>query len=155
METHTSYQKNYTIKIITLILINLSYFHSFAQKATISGTVTDQKDNSTIIGATVRVKNTTIGTTTDINGKYLIKANSKNDTLIFSFIGYKSEIVALNGKTDISIVLSPDVKVLNDVVVTALGIKREKKSLGYSVSEVSGEQLQTGKDPERSESTHW
>jgi len=135
---------NYLILVAFFALFSLC---GFAQKHQVSGVVTDQKDNSTIIGATVRVKNTTIGTTTDINGKYTIKANSKDDTLIFSFIGYKPEIVPIKEKNTISIALAADVKVLNDVVVTALGIKREKKSLGYSVSEVSGEQLQTAKDP--------
>lgn len=119
---------------------------SFAQKITVSGTVTDQKDGSTIVGVVVRVKGTSVGTTTDVKGKYTISVPKANDTLLFTFMGYDEMKAPVSGRTEINIAMSQASIQLNSVVVTALGIKREEKSLGYSVTEVKGDQLQTNKD---------
>lgn len=129
-----------------LIFLLIMTGEIFSQTHQINGVVRDAADNSTIVGVTIRVKNTMIGTTTDIDGKYILRANSNKDTLVVSFVGYKTQHIPIQGKSEINVVLASEVRVLDDVVVTALGIKREKKSLGYSVSEVSGEELQTARD---------
>ena len=128
-----------------LFLISFSLV-SYSQSHTVVGTIFDNDDNSSLIGVTIRVQNTIIGTTTDIDGKFNLRTNSPNDTLVISFIGYKTQNIPLKGRTKLDVYLSQEATVLDDVVVTALGIKREKKSLGYSVTEVSGEDLQTAKD---------
>lgn len=110
---------------------------AFAQTRMVSGTVTDP-DGATLIGVSIIVAGTTTGTTTDIDGKYSIAAND-GDVLEFSYVGYEKKDVTVSGPT-IDVVLSPGV-LINDVVVTALGISREKKALGYAVTELSGDEL--------------
>ncbi|MDJ1482100.1 SusC/RagA family TonB-linked outer membrane protein, partial [Cytophagaceae bacterium YF14B1] len=109
----------------------------FAQQ-TITGDVTNVTDNTALPGVTVSVKGTTNGTTTDVNGHYSIKVSDTNATLVFSFIGYVTEEVAIGGRTTVNISLAPDIQSLGEVVVTALGIEKDKKALVYSVSEAKG-----------------
>lgn len=105
----------------------------------ITGTVIDH-ENIPIIGANVTVKgNSTIGTITDIDGQFTLDV-PKNAVLIISYIGYKSQEVKVTGQA-IKIKLTEDSEVLGEVVVTALGIKREEKALGYATQKVSGENL--------------
>ncbi len=113
------------------------------QNQKVTGTVRD--DNEPIIGATIIEKgNPGNGTITDINGQFNISVNP-GATLIISYIGYKSQEVIV-GQASLDIILEEDVHVMNDVVVTALGIKREKKALGYNVAEVNGEALTKAKE---------
>ena len=97
-------------------------------------------------GVSVSVKGTTIGITTDINGKYTLAVPQNATTLVFSYIGMKPQEVQIAGRTAINIVLEPEILGLNEVVVTALGISREKKSLGYSVQQIGGEELNTARE---------
>jgi iron complex outermembrane recepter protein len=106
----------------------------------ITGTVRDAASNP-LPGVNVLVKGTTNGTTTDGDGGYSIEIGSGDVILVFSFIGYASQEVAVNNRTSLDVVLEEDITSLNEVVVTALGISREKKALGYGVSTVSAEQL--------------
>ncbi|NVO04075.1 MAG: SusC/RagA family TonB-linked outer membrane protein [Bacteroidetes bacterium] len=138
-----------TTLFFSIILFISGFFSSgnlFAQKQNVSGLITDKVDGSTIVGIVIRVKNTSQGTISDINGRYSIIAPKQTDTLVFSFIGYNEMIIPINGRTKINVEMVHSTIELNSVVVTALGIKREEKSLGYSVSEVKGDQLQTAKD---------
>lgn len=112
----------------------------FAQK-TITGKVTDAKDGSTLPGVNVVVKGTTTGTVTDMNGAYTIKAGANAQTLVFSFIGYVSKEVAISSSTTIDVALEPSSELLEEVVVTALGISREKRALGYAVAQVNAKEL--------------
>ena len=113
---------------------------AWAQTKEITGTVTSGSDGSSIPGVSVSVKGTTLGTITDLDGKYIIRVPSDAKTLIFSFVGMQSKEVEITGNT-INAVLQPDVVGINEVVVTALGISRAKKSLGYAVQEVSGDDV--------------
>jgi TonB-linked SusC/RagA family outer membrane protein len=117
-----------------------------AQK-TISGTVTNSEDGVPIPGATVLVKNTTIGTTTNEDGFYELTVPQEAKTLVFSFVGRVSLEVEISSVTKIDAVLEPDIMDLEGVVVTALGIPREKKSLGYAVQEVTGDDLNKASNP--------
>lgn len=91
-------------------------------------------------GATVRIKGSASGTSTDINGRFSISVQP-NAVLVVSYAGFHSVEVAVANKTSFDIVLSEDTKLLSEVVVTALGIKKERRALGYSVSQVQGESL--------------
>ena len=128
------------------LLIFLSVFVSgytlLAQTMLITGTVTSAvAGEGPIPGVTVLAKGTTIGTLTDANGKYSITVPTSATTLVFSYIGMKSQEVAIGGRAVINPVLESDLLNLNEVVVTALGIKRESKALGYSVQSVSTDQI--------------
>lgn len=113
---------------------------------TVSGTVTDSKTGETIPGVSVSIAGTTQGALTDMDGKYSLKVTSMNDTLVFSFIGFTPQKVAIKGRTTINIQLAQEATLLDEVVVTALNINRTKSSLGYSVSTLNGDQLNTAKE---------
>jgi len=118
----------------------------FAQ-STVKGLVTD-KSGSPLIGATVSVKNTSEGVVTNINGEYMLKTKAQltsKNILIFSYIGYKSKEVSFKNSV-INIELEEETTQLEDVVVTALGIKREERGLGYSTQTVNGDMI-TGAMP--------
>ncbi|SHM00228.1 TonB-linked outer membrane protein, SusC/RagA family [Chitinophaga jiangningensis] len=112
----------------------------FAQQKKITGTVKDKADKSALPGVNIRVKGTTRGTRTDANGMFTIMADGK-ETIIFSSIGMMPKEIKVDGQTVINVELSTDVKQLDNVVVTALNIKRDEKSLGYATTVVKGEQL--------------
>ncbi len=108
----------------------------------VRGTVTSSEEGGgPIPGVTVVVKGTTHGTTTDVDGSYSIEVSDLSGTLIFSFIGFMEQEVPINGRTTVDVVLQPSLEEVGEVVVTALGIKRERKALGYSVGEVGNEEL--------------
>ena len=111
----------------------------WAQNVTVTGTVVDN-NNEPVIGAYVVVEGTTVGTSTDANGAYRISA-PRNGNLTFSSIGYKTQTVSIEGRSLINIILADDAEMLQETVVTALGIKKERKALGYSVTEVKSEEL--------------
>lgn len=113
--------------------------HIFAQNQTITGVVNDA-NREPIIGASVAVKGTTNGTLTDVDGKYTIIADSKA-VLVFSFVGFQSREVVVGSQRVIDINLSASDQELDEVVVTALGIRKEAKKLGYAVSTISASDL--------------
>ena len=113
---------------------------AFQQQRTISGKVTDTS-GAPLPGVTVVVKGTTVGTVTDADGQYTLRDISGNGTLIFSFVGMRSQEVDIAARTSINIVLEEDMVGVEEVVVTAFGINREKKQLSYSTQQVAGEQL--------------
>ncbi|WP_339735455.1 SusC/RagA family TonB-linked outer membrane protein [uncultured Sunxiuqinia sp.] len=117
----------------------------FAQTREITGTVTSAEDGQSIPGVSVSVKGTTLGTITDLDGRYVINVPQDASTLVFSFVGMQSQEVALTGNTA-NVVMEADVVGINEVVVTAMGISRQEKSLGYAVTKVKGEDLVRAKD---------
>ncbi|MCU4177695.1 SusC/RagA family TonB-linked outer membrane protein [Carboxylicivirga sp. N1Y90] len=119
---------------------------SFAQDLSIQGTVTSSDDGSAIPGVSVVQKGTTNGTITDIDGVYNLNV-PQGAILVFSFVGMDTQEVSVTSATTYDVVMVPDVIGMDEVVVTALGISREKKALGYAVSELGGEELTTVKDP--------
>ena len=96
----------------------------------------------TVIGATVLIKGTTTGTITDFDGKFDIPNVAKGSTIQISFIGYQTVEIVWNGQP-INVTLKEDAKALDEVVVTALGMKRETKALGYAMTELKGDELNT------------
>jgi TonB-linked SusC/RagA family outer membrane protein len=112
---------------------------ALAQDRTVTGVVTDSETGDALIGVSVLVKGTTTGSVTDIDGKYTIKLSDGATTLVFSYIGYTSvEVVPTGSVLDIK--LSAGVE-LEETVVTAFGASKEKKQIGYSVTEIKGEDL--------------
>ncbi|MDD4192256.1 MAG: SusC/RagA family TonB-linked outer membrane protein [Mangrovibacterium sp.] len=110
------------------------------QPRTISGKVTDAS-GSPLPGVTVAIMGTTQGTITDALGSYSLTGVPGNATLVFSFVGMQSQEIEIGNRDAVNVTMLEDVIGIKDVVVTALGITREKKSLGYSVGEVSGNEL--------------
>ncbi|MEO5999575.1 MAG: SusC/RagA family TonB-linked outer membrane protein [Chitinophagaceae bacterium] len=111
---------------------------------TIRGIVVDAKGEP-LSGVNVLVKGTTQGSTTDATGKYAITAGEKA-TLLFTFVGYGPKEAVVGKQPEINVILTPGAENIAEVVVTALGIKRDKKSLGYSVQELSGDAVSTAKE---------
>lgn len=112
---------------------------------TASGTVTDSKGEP-LIGVSILVKGTSNGTITDMDGNFKIQA-AKGDVLEVSYIGYASQAITLTSAQPLKVTLGEDTQVLDEVVVTALGIKRATKALSYNVQEVKGDELTTVKVP--------
>ena len=127
------------------VFLFVATMFSYGQR-TVSGVVTSSKDKQPLIGATVLVEKTTIGTTTDIDGKYSLLVPNEAKNLIVSYTGMKSKTVLIT-TTTLDIVLDENEKILDDVVVTALGIKKEKKALGYAVQDIKADELNKGANP--------
>ncbi|MGB5699745.1 carboxypeptidase-like regulatory domain-containing protein, partial [Muriicola sp.] len=125
--------------ILTLLLAFIVHL-TFAQEKTVSGTVTDQ-DGLPLPGVNIVVQGTTTGTQTDFDGNYSIRG-SAGQTLLFSYIGQRDVRVAIGASNTINVQMQEDAQALEEVVVTAQGIKKEKQALGYAVSEVSDELLE-------------
>jgi len=129
--------------IMTLFLAFVVQF-TFAQERTITGTVSDE--SGPLPGVSVLIEGTTTGTETDFDGNYAINANN-GDNIRFSFVGMSTVSRTVGDNNVINITMVSEENTLDEVVVTALGIKREKKSLGYSTQEVKGDAVNTVKDP--------
>lgn len=117
-----------------------------AQTFTVTGVITEKTGGEPIIGASVVVKGTTQGTVTDLDGKYKIEVPSSDAILVYSFIGFKTIEIPVNNQAVINVPLENDNKVLDEVVVTALGIKKDKAIIGYSVQDVKGDDLVRARD---------
>ena len=133
-----------------LILVVLAVFVNsitmLAQTTVITGTVTSATPGEgPIPGAAVRVKDSNVGVLTDVNGNYTINVPQGSTTLTVSFVGMKSQDVLISGRTKIDVVLQTEMQGLQEVVVTALGVSRSKKSLGYATQSVGGEAVSTVK----------
>ncbi|MDC1106714.1 SusC/RagA family TonB-linked outer membrane protein [Prolixibacteraceae bacterium] len=129
-------------QLLTLVALFLFCVQvSLAQTREISGVVRSASDNSVIPGASIVVTSTTVGTVTDFNGAFKLKVPDDAPSLTVRYIGMKNMVVPLSEKTVYDVVLQEDHIAVDEVVVAALGISREKKSLGYSVQNVSGEEL--------------
>lgn len=114
---------------------------------TIRGRVTDTDGNGPLPGVNVLAKGTVVGTVTDIDGNYQISVDDDVEALVFSSIGYKSLEVPINGRNTVDVQLVADVQALEEVVVTALGITKEAKTLGYATSKVEPEEFNVNRTP--------
>ncbi len=117
-----------------------------SQTVRITGTVTSEEDGQPLPGVSVVVRGTTIGTTTDFEGNYTISVPEDANILVFRFVGMRTVEIAIEGRTVIDVVMEPDILGLEEVVVTALGISRERRGLGYAVQDVSGADIAEAKD---------
>ena len=115
------------------------------KERTITGQVVDAKGEP-LIGVSILVKGTTDGAITDLDGNYKIMTKSNNPVIVYSYIGYKTQEIPLKGQTTINITMMDDTQVIDEVVVTALGIKRSEKALSYNVTQVDAESALAVKD---------
>lgn len=131
-------------KLLFMLLLLLTglWQHAQAQDRTISGKVLDKANNQGLPGVTVIVKGRpTIGTSTNVEGDYALSVPANTTALVYSFVGYASQEVALTSSNTINITLSPDTKQLNEVVVTALGLQANRDQLGTAQATVEGQAL--------------
>ena len=113
----------------------------------VSGTVTDEETNEVLPGVNVVAKGTTIGTITDIEGKYNLSVPDETEVLVFSSVGYGLREETIGGRSTIDVSLGTDITELGEVVVTALGIERDSRTLGYATATVDPEQLTVNRTP--------
>jgi hypothetical protein len=112
---------------------------AFAQQISVTGTVSD--NNDVLPGVSVTVKGTTIGTVTDVNGKYQISVPDEDAVLRFSFLGYATVEMVTGSKREIDVELVEDAQQVSEVVITAMGIKKDRKALPYSVQDINSNEL--------------
>ena len=135
--------RRFLTAIMTLLLLQVGHT-TFAQQRTVTGTVLSA-DNSPIVGATVLLKGKTSGTQTDTYGHFNINASS-GDILNVSAVGFTSKEISVGSSSSLSVILERGSGQLEEVVVTAMGIQREKKALGYAVQDIKSEELLKNKD---------
>ncbi|GAB3931312.1 SusC/RagA family TonB-linked outer membrane protein [Larkinella terrae] len=133
--------------LIALLCLSGAIGTAFAQSRTISGKVTSAEDSSPLPGVNIVVKGTSRGATTNATGEYSISVPDNAETLTFSFIGFKTTDVSIGNRSTVDLTLQPDASTLQEIVVTALGISRDKKALNYSVQELKQEKLNIARDP--------
>ncbi|MCB0496855.1 MAG: SusC/RagA family TonB-linked outer membrane protein [Cyclobacteriaceae bacterium] len=129
------------VKILLSVFLFFGALTVEAQTFVIKGTVSDEFGEP-LPGVSISVKNTTRGTTTDADGMFALPDVKMGDKLVFSFIGYETMEVTVNSQENLTINLSEETQQLSEIVVTALGIKKEQRSVGYATQNVKGEQLQ-------------
>ncbi|RKX84563.1 MAG: hypothetical protein DRP58_07055 [Spirochaetes bacterium] len=127
-------------KLIVVVLTNTTL-----QPIVVKGRVTSPEEPEGLPGVNVFVKGSSDGTITDFDGRYTLKVSDKYDILVCSFIGYAKQEIPVNGRTAINILLESNTESIEEVIVTALNISRDKSSLGYSITQVDNEELSTVK----------
>ena len=127
-------------KVLLMLTMCLAFSASAWAQFTVTGKVTDA-DGMGIPGASILEKGTTNGTITSVDGDYTLRVASENATLIFSFVGMESQEVAVNGRPTVNVNLKTSAIGLGEVVVTAMGVTKESKKLGYAVTQVDGDKL--------------
>ncbi|KEO72698.1 SusC/RagA family TonB-linked outer membrane protein [Anditalea andensis] len=142
--------KNFYNGVLLMVIMSLLALifpeHLLAQNVTVSGTVIDE-DGNPIPGVSVLLKHSSTGVVTDLEGKYSLAVMDLSNSLLFSYIGYLSVEEVIGNRNIIDIQLIPDIKDLESIVVTALGVEKNVKSLGYAVQEVAGEKFTKAREP--------
>lgn len=139
-------------QVQVLFLMLFIAFQALAQERTVTGTVTAKEDGLPLPGVSIKVKGGAAGTSTGADGKFSLRVPSGSSALVFSFIGFKTTESSIPSSNVLNVSLETDATQLSEVIVTALGETREKKSLGYSVQEVKGESLTVAKSMDISSS---
>ena len=138
--------KRFVFVLSLLLFIGFNLLQG--QGVQVTGTVTGADDGSALPGVSVVVRGTTIGAVTDFEGNFEITVPDADATLMFSFVGMTTQEVAVEGRTTINVVLESSTTELDEVVVTALGMTRSEKSLGYSIQSVESEELSKANTPD-------
>lgn len=135
------------LRMLWLLAVTFLAVSAQAQ-STVTGRIISSEDSSPIPGVNILVKGTTSGTISDVNGRYSISVPDPSaDVLVFSFVGFETQEAVIGGKTSLDITLTTDAKQLSEVVVTALGIEKDKSKVGYATQEVKGSDLVKARDP--------
>ncbi|MEN8157088.1 MAG: SusC/RagA family TonB-linked outer membrane protein [Bacteroidota bacterium] len=122
------------------------------QSRIISGTVTGAEDGEPLPGVSVAVAGTSVGTITDVSGHYELEVPERSGSLVFSFVGLLTQELSIGSNSVIDVVMESDLMEIDEVVVTAMGIRKEKKALGYSVQEIDESQISGAKNMDISKS---
>ncbi|HSV10500.1 MAG TPA: TonB-dependent receptor plug domain-containing protein, partial [Hanamia sp.] len=138
--------KKITQKLLLSIFLCFCVAIAFGQQREITGTIKD-KNGSPVANASVQVKGTATGTASNTSGDFTIKVSGTNPVLEISSVNFKTKDVPVDAQTHLNVTLEGGVGSLQEVVVTALGIQRAKKSLGYSIQQVSGQTLTEAREP--------
>lgn len=125
---------------VVMFLIGMFMTGAYAQTHTVSGLVKDKEMGEPLVGVSVSVKGTKNATMTDLNGNYTIQTNAK-DVLEFKYVGMKNAEETVGNRKIINVSLSPNAESLGEVVVTAMGIKRQSETLTYSAQTVGGKDV--------------
>lgn len=133
----TKSQRNF---ILCLFLSFVFCSAASTQSRVVSGTITSE-EGETIPGVSILIQGTAKGTISDVDGKYQLDLSNQEQVLVFSFIGHKTQTIDVNGRSTINVILLTDQYELDEIVVTALGVEKEVKSLGYSVTEFEGDNM--------------
>ncbi|MBU1821192.1 MAG: carboxypeptidase-like regulatory domain-containing protein, partial [Bacteroidetes bacterium] len=123
--------------LLSLLMVCSAWVYSYAQDRKVTGKVSSAEDGSPLPGVSVIVKGSNTGTNTDSDGNYSVNVPSGNATLVFSFVGTVTQEISVGNRSEINVQLASDTKNLQEVVVTAQGIVREKRALGYAVATVA------------------
>lgn len=132
-------------KFLLLFVVLISALVANAQTMQITGKVIASDDDSALPGVSVALQGTTTGTTTDVDGNYKISAN-RGATLVFSFVGMETQSIVVGNQSIINVNMASDAAQLSEVIVTALGIQREEKSLGYAITKIDGADVSKAKE---------
>jgi dihydroneopterin aldolase len=132
---------------VLILLLCFSLISAKAQERTVTGIVKSSEDNSEVPGVNVVVKGTAIGTITDMDGRYTIEVPSDESTLVFSYIGLKSEEISVGSRSVIDVVMMPDLQELSEIVVVAMGLQKEKRSLNYATQNVKDQNIVQSQQP--------
>lgn len=151
MKNHLDYpidrlKKRVAAAIFGLLLAGAWSGAAQAQSRALGGKVTAAEDGSGLPGVSVIIKGTTKGTTTGIDGRYSLEVPEASETLIFSFIGYMTQEVSIGNRSSVDVNMAVDTKSLNEVVVTALGIKKEERTLGYVTQKIASNDLTVARE---------
>lgn len=135
-------RKSFTsiFRILLVSLILFGFQGAYAQEQNVSGTVSE--DGTGLPGVNVLQQGTTIGTVTDVDGNYSIAVEGESPVLVFTSVGYEAQTIEVNGRSTIDVSLAADLTELSEVVVTALGITKEKRTLTYSTQEVASQGIE-------------
>ncbi len=135
------------MKKITLFILLFVAYLANGQNIRLSGLVTSAKDGNPVAFANIVALGQSGGTSTDLDGQFEMQVQANTRAIVVSCMGFAMDTILLKGETQLSIELIPTAQQLDEVVVTALGISRSKKALGFSVQELKGDELQTARDP--------
>ncbi|GAC1373183.1 MAG: SusC/RagA family TonB-linked outer membrane protein [Hymenobacter sp.] len=134
--------------LLMSLMLMFTFLHGvLAQTRTISGRVTDQKNGDGLPGVTVLLKGTTNGVSTNTDGAYTLTVPQSGGTLVFSSVGMATQERAIGSEAQISVALAQDTKELSEVVVTALGIEKDTRSLGYSTQQIKASEISQKSEP--------
>lgn len=137
---------NTKLKTLLLILSILTLSAASLYAQTVRGVVNDADSNEPLPGVNILLQGTTIGTSTNVDGEFELALPNLDGVLVVTFIGYNTTEVPINNRSYIEIKLSLSTIIADDIIVTALGLRRERRSLGYSVQEISGDQLDKARE---------
>ncbi len=134
--------------LLSFLILFLFSASAMGQGRTVSGKVISDEDGTGLPGVNVIIKGTSTGTITDIQGNYAIEVPNENAVLIFSFVGMATQEILVGDRTQINVEMGTDAKQLSEVVVTAVGIQRQKKSLGYATQQLDNEEITRAANPD-------